>query len=264
MFRLKIERPIVFFDLETTGTNIRTDRIVEISAVKIMPDGSREIKTRRVNPDRAIPPEATSIHGIKDSDVENEPKFKAMASSIFRFMENCDFAGYNIQNFDLPLLAEEFRRAGLNFTTEGRKILDVQTIFHRREPRNLSAAYRFFCGKDLVNAHSAEADVLATIEILEGQFNKYGDLPENLDELHVLCCNRKPEWIDSTGKFKWQGDVAVVGFGKNDGTPLKEISVNNPDFLRWMINASFPSDAVDIAKRALTGRFPEKQGVNQK
>ena len=255
---LKLEKPIIFFDLETTGLNIKNDRIVEISAAKIMPDGGMEVKTRRINPERPIPPEATAIHGIKDSDVANKPKFKAISSSLLLFFENCDLSGYNIQNFDLPVLAEEFRRSNLTFSIEGRRIVDVQTIFHKREPRNLGAAYKFFCGKDMVNAHSAEADVRATIEIFEGEFKKYQDLPKTIDELHEFCNNRKPEWIDNSGKFKWQGDTVVVGFGKNEGTPLKEITVNNPDFLRWMINASFPSDATDIAKKALTGKFPEK------
>ncbi len=254
----KFERPIVFFDLETTGTNIKTDRIVEISAAKMMPDGSMEVKTKRINPERPIPPEATAIHGIKDSDVANEPKFKAISSSLLKFFEGCELAGYNINNFDIPLLSEEFRRSGLTFSTEGRKVIDVQTIFHKREPRNLSAAYKFFCGKELENAHSAEKDILATIEVFEGQLRKYEDLPKSVDELHTFCSNRRPEWIDTTGKFKWQGDVAIVGFGKNDGTPLRDIAVNNPDFLRWLINGSFPYDAIEIAKNALKGKFPEK------
>jgi len=254
----KFERPIIFFDLETTGTNIKIDRIVEISAVKISPDGSSEVRTKRINPERPIPPESTAIHGIKDSDVANEPTFKSISSSLLKFFENCDLAGYNINNFDIPLISEEFRRAGIGFSTEGRKVIDVQTIFHKREPRNLSAAYRFFCGSELENAHSAEKDILATIKVFEGELKKYEDLPKNIEELHAYCSNRKPEWIDNTGKFKWQGDIAIVGFGKNDGIPLKDISVRNPDFLRWMINGAFPYDAVEIAKNALKGKFPAK------
>ncbi|HBC89077.1 MAG TPA: DNA polymerase III subunit epsilon [Lentisphaeria bacterium] len=254
----KFEKPIIFFDLETTGTNITTDRIVEISAAKLMPDGKLEVKTKKINPERPIPPEATAIHGIKDSDVANEPKFKSISSSLLKFFEGCDLAGYNINNFDLPLLSEEFRRAGLSFTSEGRKIIDVQTIFHKREPRNLSAAYKFFCGKELENAHSAEKDILATMEVFEGQLKKYGDLPNNIDELHLYCSNKKPEWIDNTGKFKWQGEVPVIGFGRNNGIPLKEIAVNNPNFLKWIINGAFPYDTVEIAKNALAGKFPVK------
>ncbi len=254
----KFERPIIFFDLETTGTSVGVDRIVEISVAKLMPDGNLEVKTKRLNPERPIPPEATAIHGIKDSDVANEPKFKSISSSLLKFFEGCDLAGYNINNFDLPLLVEEFRRAGLSFKVDDRRIIDVQTIFHKREPRNLAAAYKFFCGKEIENAHSAEKDILATMEVFAGQLKKYGDLPDNIDELHAYCSNRKPEWIDNSGRFRWQGNVPIVGFGKNNGIPLREIATNNPNFLKWMINGAFPEDAKDIAKNALAGKFPDK------
>lgn len=257
--KIPLACPLVCFDLETTGVNIQVDRIVEISVVKLGPGGELEVKTRRVNPERPIPPEATAIHGISDADVAAQPPFKAIASSLLLYLENCDLAGYNVQRFDLPLLTEEFRRAGLDFSLAGRRVVDVQTIFHKREPRTLQAAYRFYCGKDLTNAHSAEADALATLEILQGELDKYPDLPHDLTALAAYSSLREPNWIDDTGKFKWQGEVAIVGFGRNAGQPLRELAANTPGFLSWMINASFPADAVQIARDALAGKFPVRR-----
>lgn len=254
-----IKKPLVFFDLETTGISVFTDRIVEISVAKLMPDGEFDLKTRRLNPEKPIPAEATAIHGITDADVADKPTFKSISSSLLRYFDNCDLGGFNLQRFDIPLLTEEFKRSGLLFSIEGRKIVDVQTIFHKCEPRTLSAAYKFYCGKDIEKAHSAEGDVLATVEILNSQLKKYENLPKSMEELHAYCNLKEPNWIDGSGRFKWQNNVATVGFGKNEGTPLKDIAVNNPDFLNWMINASFPMDAVAIAKNALKGIFPEKK-----
>lgn len=168
MMELIKERPLVFFDLEATGVNILNDRIVEISVVKIFPDGRREVKTRRINPEMHIPEEASAIHGIYDKDVVNEPTFRAISKNFFIYLEDCDLGGYNITKFDIPMLTREFSRAGLTFTTANRRIIDAYNIFCRMEPRNLSAAYKFFCGKDMKDAHSAEADTLATVEIFEG------------------------------------------------------------------------------------------------
>lgn len=259
LHNLKISRPIVFFDLEATGTNPQVDRIVEICVAKLMPGGENEIKTRRVNPGIPIPAETTEIHGITDKDVENEPSFSAIAASLNLYFENCDIAGYNIIRFDIPLLCNEFKRAGYNFSTEGRKLIDAQTIFHKMEPRTLSAAYSFFCGKNLEDAHSAEADVLATIEVLDAELEKYSKLPREIDELHDFCNPSDPKWIDSTGKFKWNDkNEAVVAFGKNKGILLKDIAVQNPNFLSWMTRMDFVEDAKKIAKDALAGKFPVK------
>ena len=164
MMELFQERPIVFFDLEATGVNILNDRIVEISVVKIFPDGRREVKTRRINPEMHIPEEASGVDGIYDRDVENEPTFRAISRNFFIYLEDCDLGGYNITKFDIPMLTREFSRAGLSFTTANRRIIDAYNIFCRMEPRNLSAAYKFFCGKEMKDAHSAEADTLATVE----------------------------------------------------------------------------------------------------
>lgn len=258
MLDIKIEKPLVFFDLETTGVSIQNDRIIEMSLVKIMPDGQREVKTRRINPEMPIPPDATAIHGITDADVADSPTFKSISKSLYIYLEGCDFAGYNIAKFDLPLLAKEFSRSQLEFSTAGRKIIDPYIIFCQKEPRSLAAAYKFYCGKEMENAHSAEADILATVEVLEGQLTKYTDLSNDVQSLHDFCAARDSANIDSTGKFKWQNSEVVVGFGKNAGTMLKKIAVDNPGFLRWMINSDFPDDAKEVANNALKGTFPQK------
>lgn len=268
--RLAEDRPIVFFDLETTGTNISQDRIVELSVVKIHPDGERETRTRRLNPEMPIPPEATAVHHISDEDVANEPTFRQIAKNFYIFLEGCDLGGYNIVKFDIPVLIKEFQRAGLQFSMEGRRIVDAYTIFCRMEPRNLTAAYKFFCGKKLEGAHGAAADTMATVEICEAQLAKYGDpaytdLPEGIekfpstpDEMNDFCASQNPDWIDANGRFKWRGGEAVVSFGKYNGTPLRKIAEDYPDFLRWILKADFPEDVRKIASDALIGKFPEK------
>ena len=256
-FDFDLKRNIVFLDLETTGTNFFYDRIIEISVVKLFTDKSSEIKTKRLNPERHIPAEATAIHGITDDDVKNELTFKAISSSLLKYLDECDLGGFNVNKFDIPMLCEEFKRAGLEFSLAGRNLIDVQTIFHKMEPRTLSAAYRYYCGKELDGAHSAEADTLAAVEILGQQLRKYESIPKEFKELSDFCSYKDANAIDSTGKFKWASGIPVVSFGKNDGIPLREIAENKPDFLKWMINASFPEDAVEIARNALQGKFPE-------
>ncbi len=265
------KRPIVFFDLETTGTNIMTDRIVELSVIKIHPDGSREERTRRLNPEMHIPEEATAVHHISDEDVANEPTFRQIAKNFYIFLEGCDLGGYNIVKFDLPVLIREFQQAGLAFSTEGRRVLDAYSIFCKMEPRNLTAAYKFYCGKKLEGAHGAAADTLATAEIFEAQLKRYGapdytDLPdgiekfpESLDELHQFCTAQHPDWVDSNGRFKWRGSDVYVAFGRHSGTLLKDLACDQPDFLRWIIRADFPEDVKKIASNALVGKFPQKK-----
>jgi len=269
--KLAQDRPIVFFDLETTGTNISTDRIVELSVIKISPNGERETRTRRLNPEMHIPEEATAVHHISDEDVAHEPTFRQIAKNFYIFMEGCDLGGYNIVKFDLPLLAREFQRCGLSFTTEGRRVLDAYTIFCRMEPRNLTAAYRFFCGKKLEGAHGANADTEATVEVFEAELERYGSadytnfpdgiekFPENLDELNDFCVSQNPDWVDANGRFKWRGDDVIVAFGRHAGTSLKTIATEQPDFLRWILRADFPDDVRKIASEALVGKFPQKQ-----
>lgn len=257
-YSFNITKPIVFFDLETTGINIQTDRIVEICVAKLSPGGEMEVKTKRVNPERHIPLESSEIHGIYDADVQDKPTFNSIASSFYLYLDKCDLAGYNIKRFDIPLLIEEFKRAGLDFDIIGRNIVDMQTIYHKREPRTLSAAYKYFCGQELEDAHSAEADVIASIDVLQGQLKMYSDLPNDMEELSEFCSQKEPSWIDSTGKFKWSEGVAIVNFSKHSGTPIKELAINEPGFFKWMLKASFPKDALKVAQDALVGKFPEK------
>ncbi|MBO4632226.1 MAG: 3'-5' exonuclease [Lentisphaeria bacterium] len=264
------DRPIIFFDLETTGVNLLTDRIVEISVLKIFPDGTREVRTRRLNPEMHIPEEASAVHGIYDADVANEPTFRRVSKNLYIFFEDCDLGGYNILKFDIPMLTREFARSGLTFTTSGRRIVDAYNIFCRMEPRTLSAAYKFFCGKEMKDAHSAEADTLATYEIFEGEMQKYSrytpdqlpeeveKFPDNLDELHRFCNQNQMTAIDPEGRFRWKENEAVVAFGRNAGTPLRKIAVENPDFLRWIIRSDFSPEVKKIASDALKGEFPVK------
>ena len=259
---LKLARPLIFFDLETTGTSISSDRIVEISVVKVFPDGRKQVTTRRVNPQMPIPPGASEVHGIYDKDIENEPAFELIAMNLFNYFADCDLAGYNIIKFDIPLLIAEFQRSNLTFSTENRRVIDVFNIFCKKFPRNLTAAYDFFCGKTLENAHSAEADTLATLEILEGQLKMYPDLPRDVAGLDEFSDMSDPNAVDKGGRFKWQGDCVVVNFGKNSGTPLRDICIDNPGFLQWIIKSDFPDDVKKIASNALRGIFPVKSGEN--
>lgn len=265
-----LDRPLIVFDLETTGTNIKTDKIVELSVVKLFPNGEKEIKTRKINPGIPIPKEAIAIHGISDEDVKDAPFFKQISKNLYIYLEGCDLAGYNIRKFDIPVLTNEFKSAGLEFSIEGRRILDAFSIYCKMEPRTLTAAYRNFCGKPLVGAHGAEADTLATMEVLEAQINRYSnyskeELPEEIswpttmDEFNSFCDQRDPNRIDDAGRFKWRDDKAMVSFGKYSGQLLEEVALGNPGFLKWIINADFPDDTKEIASNALVGNFPERK-----
>ncbi len=260
MLDLKLDRPLIFYDLETTGTNKLTDRIVEISVIKVMPDGRQIPNTRKVNPEMPIPLEASEIHGIYDDDVKDEPTFKEIADKVFNFFEGCDLAGFNIVGFDNDVLTNEFKRVGIEFTAKGRKVLDSFKIFQKMEPRSLTAAYKYYCGKELVNAHSAAADTQATLEVFVGQMKMYNDeqLSHEVDALHEFCNAVDPTWVDSTGKFKWSGGEVVVNFGKNRGTLLKTVAIENPGFLKWMVKQDFEEDAKAVASDALAGTFPQK------
>ena len=263
LHNLELVKPIIFFDLEATGTNPQVDRIVEICVAKLMPGGESQVKTRRLNPERPIPKEAIEIHGITDEEVANEPTFAQVANSLNLFFEDCDLSGYNIIRYDIPLLTNEFKKAGLEFSMAGRRIIDAQNIFHKMEPRTLGAAMKFFCGEEIVDAHTAEADVFATIAVLDAQLGKYSDLPRDINKLHEFCNPTDPRWIDSTGKFKWDdNDEAIVGFGKNKGILLKELASHNPGFLSWIMRMDFKDDAKDIARNGLAGKFPRKKKAN--
>ena len=237
---LKLEKPIVFFDLETTGVQIAKDRIVEISILKILPNGNKESKTWLVNPTIPIPAETTAIHGITDEKVANEPTFKELALEISELIHNCDLAGYNSNKFDIPLLAEEFLRAEVDFDMSGRKAVDVQNIFHKLEQRTLVAAYKFYCDKDLTNAHSAKADTTATYEVLLSQLDKYEELENDVNFLSDFS-ERGGKFADMAGfvRYNEKGEE-VLSFGKYRGVTLKQIWNENPGYFSWINQADFP------------------------
>ena len=236
---VKITRPLAFFDLETTGVNIGADRILEISILKMMPDGSRLIKTKRLNPEMPIPAASSAIHHIFDEDVKDAPTFKTIAHELNNFLENCDLAGYNSNRFDVPMLVDEFLRAGLQFDMKGRRLIDVQNIFHKKEERTLSAAYRFYCQKEIVNAHSAEADTLATMEILEAQLEKYTDLKNDVDflqEFSTMGTN-----VDLAGRIIMNDKKEeIFNFGKHKGKLVADVFKAEPSYYDWMMKGDFP------------------------
>lgn len=237
--QLNLKNPLVFFDLETTGINIVTDRIVEISYVKIFPNGKEETKTRRINPEMHIPEEATAIHGITDEDVKDCPTFKSIAKSLAVQIEGCDLAGYNSNRFDIPLLAEEFLRAGVDIDLSKRKFVDVQTIFHKMEQRTLSAAYKFYCNKSLENAHTAAADTLATYEVLKAQLDRYPDLKNDINFLSEYSCFTNN--VDFAGRMVYNDKKQeVFNFGKYKGKLVSEVLRNDPGYYSWIMQGDFP------------------------
>lgn len=239
---LNLKNPIIFFDLETTGTNTVHDRIVEISILKIYPNGKEEIKTRRVNPEMPIPPESTAIHGITDEDVKNEPTFRQIAKSLADQIEGCDLAGFNSSRFDIPLLAEEFLRVGIDIDFTRKKLIDVQIIFHKKEQRTLEAAYKFYCDKSLIDAHSAQADTIATYEVLKAQLERYDDLPNDMGQLaqEYSFFNNN---VDLAGRIiRNENGIEVFNFGKHKGKPVVEVLKSEPSFYAWMMDGDFPQN----------------------
>lgn len=244
---LNLKNPIVFFDLETTGTSIVHDKIVEISYLKIWPNGKEESKTLRINPEMPIPQEASDVHHITDEDVANCPTFKQIAKQLAQKIEGCDLAGFNSNRFDIPLLAEEFLRAEIDIDLKRRKFVDVQTIFHKKEQRTLSAAYQFYCDKELVGAHGAEADTKATYEVLKAQLDRYSDLPNDIDFLSNYSSFNKN--VDFAGRFIYdENGCEVINFGKYKGRKLVDILKNDPGYYGWMMQGDFTLDT----KRVLT------------
>jgi DNA polymerase-3 subunit epsilon len=240
MSKLTLTRPLAFFDVETTGLNIATDRIVEISILKIhAPHGEKkESKTLLVNPTIHIPAEVTKIHGISDQDVLDAPTFQQYAVELAEFLKDCDLAGYNCNYFDIPLLMEEFLRAGVDFDTKDRKFVDVQGIFHKKEERTLSAAFKFYCGKSLENAHSAEADINATYEILEAQLEKYPDLKGDVSFLHGFTSRSRR--VDFAGRFIYsEKNTVVFNFGKHTGKVAEDVFKSEPQYYDWMMRGDF-------------------------
>lgn len=244
---LNLRNPIIFFDLETTGVNITHDKIVEISYIKIYPNGEEEEKTLRVNPGCHIPEEATAVHHITDEDVKDCPKFKDIAKNLSKVFEGCDIAGFNSNRFDIPLLAEEFLNAGVTVDFSKRKFVDVQTIFHKMEQRTLVAAYKFYCDKDLTEAHSASADTRATYEVLKAQLDRYTDLKNDIDYLSDFSSQKKN--VDLMGRIVYnEKQQEVFNFGKYKGVPVEEVFRKDIGYYAWMMQGDFAQDT----KRVLT------------
>jgi DNA polymerase-3 subunit epsilon len=261
--KLMLKKPLAFFDLETTGLNIVSDRIVEISILKVMPDGEEIVRTEKINPEMPIPAETSAIHGIYDKDVADKPNFATLANSLMQFIDNCDLAGFNSNKFDIPFLAEEFARAGLDFNLKNRNIIDVQNIFHKMEPRNLSAAYKFYCGKVLENAHSAEADTMATYEIFKAQIEKYEGV-EHIDpkgnkstpivnDIEALSeFSTRIKFADLAGHFAFDDKGnEIFNFGKYKGQKLEDVFEKEPQYYDWMMKAQFPEYTKKIASEVI-------------
>ena len=236
---LNLTRAIAFIDLETTGVSLSSDRIVEIAIIKILPDGSRQVKRKLINPEMPIPKETSDIHGITDDMVKDAPTFKQAGNEIKMFIENCDLGGYNSNRFDIPILMEEFLRAGMEVDLSTRKMVDVQHIFYTMEPRTLTAAYKFFCQKELVNAHSAEADVDATIEVLMAQLDRYTNLGNSVES--ILGVIGEDKIVDYARRFGFNDKgVEIFNFGKHKGRPVRDVLKSEPQYYDWMMRGDFP------------------------
>lgn len=258
--KLKLKNPIVFFDLETTGINVASDRIVEISYLKVFPNGTEESKTYRVNPTIPIPKQSSDIHGIYDEDVKDEPTFAEIAKSIAKALEGSDLAGYNSNKFDIPLLAEEMLRADVDIDFKKRKFVDVQVIFLKKEPRTLGAALKFYCDKELDNAHSAEADTRATYEILQSQLDRYTDLENDIDKLSEFSSHNKN--VDFAGRIIYGEDgEEYFNFGKYKGKKVTDVFDKDPGYYGWMVNNDFPLYTKKVLTNIkLRGAFKNNKG----
>lgn len=237
MSKLSLKKPIVFFDLETTGTDNVRDRIVELAFVKLLPDGSKDKYVKRINPGMPIPAESSAIHGITDEHVKDAPQFKQIAHDLYNWMKGCDIGGYNSNRFDIPLLAEEFLRAGVDVDFTERNMVDVQQIFFKMEARTLSAAYSFYCNKEMENAHSAEADILATIEVLEAQLDRYEGIAQDVPSLHKFT--NTEECVDYPRRMVMKDGQPVFNFGKYKGRKVEEVFTSEPQYYDWMMGADF-------------------------
>lgn len=247
MTTLHLKRPFIIFDLETTGISISRDRIIELAYIKVFPNGEEEKRNMRFNPEMPIPIESSMIHGIYDNDVEHEPTFASKAKELAELFAGCDFGGFNSNKFDFPMLVEEFLRSQVDFETENRKFVDAQRIFHQMEQRNLAAAYKFYCNKDLINAHSADADTQATYEVLLAQISRYENLQNDIDFLHQF--SGQSNNVDLAGRMVLNDKgIAVFNFGKHKGKGVKAIFKAEPSYYQWMMDNDFPLET----KRKLT------------
>ena len=257
--KLNLERPLVFFDLETTGLDTKTARIVEIAMIKLFPDETTDSFLTLVNPEMTIPSEATDIHGINNIDVMDKPTFKEIAVDVVAVIKNSDLAGYNLASYDVPILINELQRADISYSIDNVNIVDVLKIFKLKERKNLSAAYRFYCQKELQDAHSALKDTQATLEVFSAQIKKYPDLPQTVEELHKFCNQPDDRFVDPDKKFKWEKNEACFTFGKYKGQLLSKTSKDDPEYLQWMLTQDFSNEVRNILRSALKGQFPEKK-----
>ncbi|MBK9399919.1 MAG: 3'-5' exonuclease [Bacteroidetes bacterium] len=242
---IKLNKPLAFFDLETTGITVGADRIVEISILKLMPDGSKPVLTKRVNPEIPIPAGASKVHGIYDQDVAHEPTFKQLAPEISAFIGNADLAGYNSNKFDIPMLVDEFLRVEINFDMKGRRMVDVQNIFHKMEQRTLAAAYKFYCQKEIENAHSAEADIIATYEVFVAQLERYPDLAKDVEGLHQFTAMNQN--VDLAGRIVFnEKKEEVFNFGKHKGRTVADVFEKEPSYYDWMLKGDFPAETKKV------------------
>jgi DNA polymerase-3 subunit epsilon len=250
------DRPLVVFDLETTGADKLNDRIVEIAAIRFSkPDGVAHL-SHRVNPGVRIPRESTAFHGISDEDVKDLPRFAEVARGVAEFFDGCDLAGYSIRALDLPVLMKELERAGVPFTLEGRRIVDAQTIFFKKEPRDLAAALRFFAGREHDARHSAHADAVASAEVLAGELARYPDLPRDVEALHAFSTPTEGRFVDPDKRFFWRDGQAVFAFGEYRGRLLSDVAATHPAYLDWILNRDFPAETKRIAREAKRGVYP--------
>lgn len=246
--KLTLKKPIIFFDLETTGLNLTHDRIVEISYIKVLPNGTEERRTYRVNPEMHIPEESTEIHHITDGDVASEPTFKQIGKMIAQVFTGCDIAGFNSNRFDIPMLDQEFQRADVDFDFSKARFVDVQTIFHKKEPRNLVAAYKYYCGKELTDKHAAHADIQATYEVLIAQLERYDDLPTDVDKLAEYSSQNRN--VDFMGRLIYdQQNREVINFGKYKGQVAEEVMRRDPSFFDWIMKGDFTKNTKDCFTR---------------
>ncbi len=257
--QLPLSRPLVFFDLETTGLDVQQDRIVQFAFIRVDPGKELTEWKELVHPGIPIPPEASRVHGITDAVVADKPPFSYFAPRIGGLLHESDLAGFNAARFDVPFLQAEMERAGFPLDPAGRRIVDAQVIFHKREPRDLSAAYRYYCHKELQGAHDALADVRATLEVLEGQLERYPDLPRDVAKLGAFCAPADDgRWVTPDRKFYWKNNEAVIGFGKHRGNSLRWLHENYPDYLQWLLTTELAEETRVMLVAVLEGQYPRK------
>ena len=250
-----LDRPVVFFDLETTGLSLARDRIVELAVIRVSPRGDVLERVRRYNPQMPIPPEATAVHGITDEDVAGEPTFRATSKSLAQLLEPCDLAGFNIRRFDLPILLAEFARAGIDFDVRDKRLIDMKMIYHREEPRDLSAAARFYLSRDHQDAHTALGDIRTTAAVLTAQLARYSNLPRDMQGLHDYCDEMGQFLTEFDRWFSESEQGLVFNRGKHKGTALADVAESAPDYLEWMVGVDdMPRDVVEAAREALAAR----------